>query len=92
MSIEVDFDGIKATSNDGTWTTNKSTDREGMMEESLNALLSVNLTQRKYGTIEARDVDYFSALAMTKEFRGKITDLSKHTMMDYAEPSSGIVH
>ena len=37
-----------------------------------------------------RDMDYYSAKSMSKRFGGKITDLSKHTSLDVAEP--GVVN
>lgn len=86
MAIQVDFDGITATIDQGKWSTDKATDREGMMEEALNSVLKMDLTLKKYGTVEARDVDYHSALSMAKEFGGKITDLSNHESITYDIP------
>ena len=96
MLIEVNFDGVIATINDGKWSTNKSDklsldktkDREGLLEDALNSLTAGDLAMGEYGTIARCDVDYESATSLSRLLGGKITDLSKHRFPGRTPPGA----
>lgn len=76
--IVVQFDNIKATIDEGVWTTDEDKKTE-YMQTTLRLDTEFDITMKKYGWVGEADVDLQSAEAMVKRYGGKITDKSKHT-------------
>jgi hypothetical protein len=82
--IKVEFDGQKATINDGKRKVEEEDDSIEF-ERCLNVMLRGDVTRGRYGTVDEPDIDHLSAVWMCRRFGGRITDMSEHTSPEDAD-------